>query len=86
MEVFEKQFRNLKISGGTSPHKPCFLLAVIDAIEAGDVVDNKIRYVPKLLERFERNISRLFSTYQKIFGRITRLFIWTVVNFGICIR
>ena len=54
MEVFEKQFRNLKTSGGTSPHKPCFLLAVIDAIEAGDVVDNEIRYEPQLLERFER--------------------------------
>lgn len=51
---FERELRRLPLSGGDAPHKPCFLLAVIDAIESGVIVTNKIYYEQRLLKRFER--------------------------------
>ena len=35
-----------------APHKLCLLLAVIQAIEEGEIQDNKIRYDEQLLERY----------------------------------
>ena len=35
-------------------HKPCMLLAVMDAIEANEIQDNRIRYEPRLLEHYDQ--------------------------------
>ena len=42
-----------KYKKGFAPHKLCLLLAVIEAIEKDEFQDNKIRYRPQLLERYD---------------------------------
>ena len=60
IEKFERAFQQITINRGNqytkeiAPHQPCLLLAVIEAIESGDIKNNKIRYEPRLLERFDK--------------------------------
>ena len=60
IEKFKEAFKQLNVnrnknfSYGIAPHKPCFLLAVIDLIETGHFRQNEIRYEPRLLEKFDR--------------------------------
>ena len=59
VEKFKEAFKRLRVNRnktfpyGNAPHKPCFLLAVIDLIEAGHFYENKVRYEPRLLEKFD---------------------------------
>ena len=60
VEKYEKALKRLKVYRehsfpyGNAPHKPCFLLAVIDLIETGYIHQNEIRYEPRLLEKFDQ--------------------------------
>lgn len=38
--------------GRASPHKICMLLAVLDLARGGNLIENRIRYAPPLLERY----------------------------------
>lgn len=42
-----------RIRGHEKPHKPVMLLAVMDLIESGRILDNRIAFEPELLERFK---------------------------------
>ena len=59
---YEHQFSTLRMSvssGHKRPHKVAMLLAVIDAIEAGEVIDNRIYFSQALRERFSMHFSDL---------------------------
>ena len=59
---YERQFSKLRmnVSGGhKSPHKVAMLLAVIDAIEAGQIADNRIFFSQPIWARFSKHFSKL---------------------------
>lgn len=60
---YERKFSQLRLnrSGGgrSSPHKVAMLLAVIDAIAAGEITDNRIYFSQSLRKRFSEHFSRL---------------------------
>lgn len=51
---YASRFTKLRVNvaRSTNPHKPCMLLAVIDLAEAGALENNKVLYLPNLIERF----------------------------------
>lgn len=51
LRMFDKLHVN-KTRDGTSPHKPCLLLAVIDLVESGAMSDRRVQYTPGLRELF----------------------------------
>ncbi len=57
---FENAFENLSVYSGRpykgkgAPHKACMLLAVIDAIAAGEISSNEIPYDPKFLQHYHQ--------------------------------
>lgn len=59
---YERRFSKLNMNaagGRKSPHKVAMLLAVIDAIEAGDIADNRIFFSQALRERFKGHLDQL---------------------------
>lgn len=55
LEHYIERFNKLKVnkSGGhESPHKPCMLLAVIGLAESGALEQNRIPFLPPLLDRY----------------------------------
>jgi len=59
---YERQFASLRMNtskGRVSPHKVAMLLAVIDAVEAGEVADNRIFFSQSLKTRFSKHFRRL---------------------------
>ena len=58
-EQFVDAIRRMTINRGNqhtkevAPHKLCLLLAVVQAMEEGDIPDNKICYEPQLLGRYD---------------------------------
>ncbi len=53
---YRDAFAELRVghaNGHDKPHKPAMLLAVMDLIESGRIVTNRIAYDPELLERFK---------------------------------
>ena len=66
VEKFKEAFKRLNVNRkktfpyGNAPHKPCFLLAVIDLIEAGHFHKNEVRYEPRLLEKFDTYFNIVF--------------------------
>lgn len=47
-----RNLRTAQVEGEPTPHKPLLLLAVIDLIEQGAILENKIEPSPKLVETF----------------------------------
>lgn len=59
---YERRFSKLNMNaagGRKSPHKVAMLLAVIDAIEAGEITGNRIFFSRKLRERFKGHLDQL---------------------------
>lgn len=59
---YEGRFATLKMNasrGRVSPHKAAMLLAVIDAIQAGEIADNRIFFSQALKTRFSEHFKRL---------------------------
>ena len=55
LTFYSNKFRKLRIDrarGNPAPHKPLLLLAVIDLIEQGAILENKIEPSPQLVEAF----------------------------------
>lgn len=55
--TYQEKFKRLVVnaSGGrASPHKICMLLAVLDLARAGALPENRIYFLPPLLERYHR--------------------------------
>lgn len=50
---------------GKAPHKPVFLLAVIDEIEQGRITENKVFITPELVATFKGNFALLVDTPHK---------------------
>ncbi len=61
---YERRFASLRMNtsrGRVSPHKVAMLLAVIDAIESGEVTGNSIFFSQALRSRFSQHFDRLAS-------------------------
>jgi hypothetical protein len=59
---YERRFSKLNMNaagGRKSPHKVAMLLAVIDAIEAGEITGNRIFFSKALRDRFKAHLSQL---------------------------
>ena len=58
LKKYLNAFSNLRVNtqnpNQAGCHKPCMLLAVMDAIEANEIQDNRIRYEPRLLEHYDQ--------------------------------
>lgn len=50
---------------GKAPHKPIFLLAVIDEIENGNITENKVFITPEFVATFKDNFSLLVTAPYK---------------------
>ncbi len=64
LEFYEQKFQSLnlnKTGDRKSPHKVAMLLAVLDAIDAGEIKDNKIYFNQDLKERFTKQFDLLKS-------------------------
>ncbi len=60
-----KAFTKLRVARSgdeKAPHKPVLLLSVMDAVEAGEMSDNKVFITPELIARFKSNWSLLVLT------------------------
>lgn len=57
-------------NGERAPHKPILLLSVLDAIAAGEIVENRIEITASLVARFKDNWNRFVSsnTFQPNFS------------------
>jgi putative restriction endonuclease len=55
-----RRSRNKKI--GAAPHKPILLLAIIEGIEKGDIISNRIAITPELVLYFKDIWSKLVTT------------------------
>ncbi len=54
---YENTFASLrcgKVEAHTRPHKPVLLLALLDLLESGRIVENRVDLSPELLEHFNR--------------------------------
>ena len=68
IEYYVGRFQNLKMNhslGRKSPHKVCMLLAVMDLIQAGYIVGNRIELNTTLKERFTQHFKRLSQSNDK---------------------
>ncbi len=64
------KFRKLRINrnyGKPAPHKPILLLAVIDSIEQGKIIDNRVEPTPAIVEAFLRYWNLLSIEKPRIF-------------------
>ncbi|TAF67796.1 MAG: restriction endonuclease [Cytophagales bacterium] len=50
---------------GKAPHKPVFLLAILDEIEQGRITENKVYITPELVATFKDNFALLVDTPHK---------------------
>lgn len=60
LEYYLDRFQNLKmntVGGKKSPHKVCMLLAVMDLIQAGHIVSNRIKFNQILKDQFTRHFN-----------------------------
>jgi putative restriction endonuclease len=58
LKAYAKSFSKLKRGGtsfGLAPHKPIFLLSIIDLIDQGEIYENKIFVNPQLVAAFLNN-------------------------------
>lgn len=65
IEHYIKDIIKLRVAsskGEKAPHKPVLLLSVIEAVETGEITDNKILITPELVARFKSNWSILVKS------------------------
>jgi len=63
LSYFLKKFSRLKLGhskGAPAPHKPILLLSIIQGIEAGEIIENRIYITPELVSRF-KDLFRVFG-------------------------
>ena len=57
LAIYQEKFSQLAVNsaqGKVRPHKMCMLLAVLDLAQAGGLVENRIFFLPPLIERYLR--------------------------------
>jgi putative restriction endonuclease len=62
IEFFVKKFSRLNtatVRGNKAPHKPILLISIIQSIEVGEILKNKIFITADLVARFKDNWHRL---------------------------
>lgn len=62
LPLYLQKFKNLNrasINGIKAPHQPILLLSVIQSIECGEIIENRIDITPELVGRFKDNWSLL---------------------------
>lgn len=70
LTFYSNKFRKLRIDrarGNPAPHKPLLVLAVIDLIEQGAIIENKIEPSPQLVEAFLKYWNLLSIEKPRIF-------------------
>lgn len=70
LTFYLNRFANLRIDrahGNPAPHKPLLILAIIDLIEQGAIVENKIEPSPQLVEAFLKYWNLLSIEKPRIF-------------------
>ncbi|GAA4465974.1 HNH endonuclease [Nibrella saemangeumensis] len=68
VEKYIQRFRKLKRGGtqyGSAPHKPVFLLTLIELIEKNNISENRIVVSPELVGTFKENFALLVKTAHK---------------------
>ena len=58
LPLYLQKFKTLNrasVNGVKAPHQPILLLSVIQSIECGEIIDNKIEITSELVARFKDN-------------------------------
>src|SRR5919202_3458887 len=68
LSAYTRKFVKLKRGGtqyGKAPHKPVFLLTLIELIEQGVIADNRVTITPELVATFKENFALLVNAANK---------------------
>ncbi|AKD57199.1 HNH endonuclease [Spirosoma radiotolerans] len=68
LTIYTRKFTKLKQGGtpyGKAPHKPIFLLTLIELIEKQLITENRVTITPELVATFKENFSLLVQTAHK---------------------
>lgn len=60
IHYFSKLRRDSK--NGGAPHKPILLLSIIELVQKGEIINNRIEITPELVLKFKNNWSKLVTT------------------------
>ncbi|WP_020599566.1 HNH endonuclease [Spirosoma panaciterrae] len=68
LRTYVRKFTKLRQGGtqyGKAPHKPVFLISLLELIDKGLISDNRITITPELVATFKENFSLLVKTAHK---------------------